>query len=127
MNLLGLASSPTDGSKALAMAQLVRIAQDVAKKRTYSPILLLKISCCCCCPQREESLTMNHTSFLIIGAGPYSIAAAYAKYLGVDVIIVGKPLARTMKRPAYWSNKDLDKSGVTRVAIHFAANFRSLT
>src|SRR5215470_14895830 len=36
---------------------------------------------------------MNHTSFLIIGAGPYSIAAAaYAKYLGVDVIIVGKPL-----------------------------------
>jgi FAD-dependent urate hydroxylase len=36
---------------------------------------------------------MNRTSFLIIGAGPYSIAAAaYAKYLGVDVIIVGKPL-----------------------------------
>jgi len=41
----------------------------------------------------KGSLTMNHTSFLIIGAGPYSIAAAaYAKYLGVDVIIVGKPL-----------------------------------
>jgi cation diffusion facilitator CzcD-associated flavoprotein CzcO len=36
---------------------------------------------------------MNHTSFLIIGAGPYSIAAAaYAKYLGVDVTVVGKPL-----------------------------------
>src|SRR4029434_1795198 len=36
---------------------------------------------------------MNHPSFLIIGAGPYSIAAAaYAKYLGVDVIIVGKSL-----------------------------------
>ena len=36
---------------------------------------------------------MNRTSFLFIGAGPYSIAAAaYAKYLGVDVIIVGKPL-----------------------------------
>ena len=38
-------------------------------------------------------MSMNHTSFLIIGAGPYSIAAAaYAKYLGVDVTVVGKPL-----------------------------------
>jgi FAD-dependent urate hydroxylase len=38
-------------------------------------------------------VSMNHTSFLIIGAGPYSIAAAaYAKYLGVDVTVVGKPL-----------------------------------
>ena len=35
MNVLGLASSPTDASKGLAMAQLVRIAQDVAKKRTW--------------------------------------------------------------------------------------------
>jgi cation diffusion facilitator CzcD-associated flavoprotein CzcO len=38
-------------------------------------------------------VSMNHTSFLIVGAGPYSIAAAaYAKYLGVDVTVVGKPL-----------------------------------
>ena len=38
-------------------------------------------------------MSMNHTSFLIIGAGPYSIAAAaYAKYLGVDITVVGKPL-----------------------------------
>jgi FAD-dependent urate hydroxylase len=38
-------------------------------------------------------MSINHTSFLIIGAGPYSIAAAaYAKYLGVDVTVVGKPL-----------------------------------
>ena len=38
-------------------------------------------------------MSMNHTSFLIVGAGPYSIAAAaYAKYLGVDVTVVGKPL-----------------------------------
>jgi cation diffusion facilitator CzcD-associated flavoprotein CzcO len=38
-------------------------------------------------------MSMNHTSFLIIGAGPYSIAAAaYAKHLGVDVTVVGKPL-----------------------------------
>lgn len=36
---------------------------------------------------------MIHTRFLIIGAGPYSIAtAAYARHLGVDVIVVGKPL-----------------------------------
>ena len=38
MNVLGLASSPTDSSKALAMAQLVRIAQDVAKKRTWKQL-----------------------------------------------------------------------------------------
>ena len=31
LNVLGLASSPSDASKQLAMAQLVRIAQDVAK------------------------------------------------------------------------------------------------
>ncbi|MCA8992110.1 MAG: EcsC family protein [Planctomycetaceae bacterium] len=36
MNVLGLASSPTDASKCVAMAQLVRIAQDVARKRTWS-------------------------------------------------------------------------------------------
>ncbi|MGH7090850.1 MAG: EcsC family protein, partial [Stellaceae bacterium] len=35
MNVLGLATSPTDASKGLAMAQLVRIAQDVAKKKTW--------------------------------------------------------------------------------------------
>jgi hypothetical protein len=38
MNVLGLASSPTDGSKGLAMAQLVRIAQDVAKKRSWKQL-----------------------------------------------------------------------------------------
>ncbi len=38
MNVLGLASSPTDSSKALAMAQLVRIAQDVAKKRAWKQL-----------------------------------------------------------------------------------------
>ena len=38
MNILGLASSPTDASKGLAMAQLVRIAQDVAKKRTWKEL-----------------------------------------------------------------------------------------
>ncbi len=38
MNVLGLASSPTDSSKALAMAQIVRIAQDVAKKRAWKQL-----------------------------------------------------------------------------------------
>jgi len=38
MNVLGLASSPTDLSKGLAMAQLVRIARDVAKKRTWKQL-----------------------------------------------------------------------------------------
>lgn len=36
---------------------------------------------------------MSDTQFLILGAGPYSIAtAAYAKSLGVEVTLVGKPL-----------------------------------
>jgi FAD-dependent urate hydroxylase len=36
---------------------------------------------------------MKHVEFLVIGAGPYGIAAAaYAKSLGVDVMLVGKPL-----------------------------------
>lgn len=35
----------------------------------------------------------HHTQFLVIGAGPYSLAtAAYAKSLGVDVTVVGKTL-----------------------------------
>lgn len=38
LNVLGLASSPTDASKGLAMAQLVRIARDVAKKRTWKEL-----------------------------------------------------------------------------------------
>lgn len=38
MNVLGLASSPTDSSKSLAMAQLVRIAQDVAQKQTWKQL-----------------------------------------------------------------------------------------
>ena len=38
MNVLGLASSPKDTAKAVAMAQLVRIAQDVAKKRTWKAL-----------------------------------------------------------------------------------------
>ncbi|MGE0826045.1 MAG: EcsC family protein [Candidatus Binatia bacterium] len=38
MNVLGLASSPTDASKGLALAQLVRIARDVARKRTWKHI-----------------------------------------------------------------------------------------
>lgn len=38
MNVLGLASSPTDSSKGMAMAQLVKIAQDVAKKRTWKEL-----------------------------------------------------------------------------------------
>ncbi len=37
-NVLGLASSPTDASKTLAMAQLVRIAQDVAKKASWEQL-----------------------------------------------------------------------------------------
>lgn len=37
-NVLGLASSPTDASKALAMAQLVRIAKDVAKKVSWKEL-----------------------------------------------------------------------------------------
>lgn len=38
LNVLGLASSPTDSSKGVAMAQLVRIAQDVAKKQTWKEL-----------------------------------------------------------------------------------------
>ncbi|PWE12497.1 EcsC family protein [Alcaligenes faecalis] len=37
-NVLGLASSPTDGSKAVAMAQLVKIAQEVAKKSSWKQL-----------------------------------------------------------------------------------------
>lgn len=37
-HVLGLASSPTDASKTLAMAQLVRIAKDVAKKSTWKEL-----------------------------------------------------------------------------------------
>ncbi len=38
MNVLGLASSPKDAAKEVAMAQLVRIAQDVAKRRTWKAL-----------------------------------------------------------------------------------------
>jgi len=38
LNILGLASSPNDTAKQVAMAQLVRIAQDVAKKRTWKEL-----------------------------------------------------------------------------------------
>lgn len=38
MNVLGLASSPNDSSKTLAMAQLVKIAQEVAQKRTWKEL-----------------------------------------------------------------------------------------
>ena len=37
-NVLALASSPTDSSKAVAMAQLIKIAQDVAKKATWKEL-----------------------------------------------------------------------------------------
>ncbi len=36
MNVLGFASSPTDAAKEIAMAQLVRIAGDVAKKKPFA-------------------------------------------------------------------------------------------
>ncbi|MFQ5674831.1 MAG: EcsC family protein [bacterium] len=38
LNVLGLASSPTDGAKGVAMGQLVRIAQEVAKKRAWKQL-----------------------------------------------------------------------------------------
>lgn len=38
LNILGLSSSPTDASKTLAMAQLVRISTDVAKKATWKQL-----------------------------------------------------------------------------------------
>jgi hypothetical protein len=38
LNILGLASSPNDAAKQVAMAQLVRIAQDVAKKKVWKEL-----------------------------------------------------------------------------------------
>ncbi len=38
LNILGLASSPKDAAKQVAMAQLVRIAKDVAKKKVWRDI-----------------------------------------------------------------------------------------
>jgi len=38
LNILGLASSPNDAAKQVAMAQLVRIAQDVAKKKAWKEL-----------------------------------------------------------------------------------------
>lgn len=38
LSVLGLASSPTDASKTLAMAQLVRIAKEVARKRAWKQL-----------------------------------------------------------------------------------------
>lgn len=38
LNVLGLASSPTDAAKGVAMAQLVKIANDVAKKRAWTEL-----------------------------------------------------------------------------------------
>lgn len=38
LNILGLASSPNDAAKSIAMAQLVRIAQDVAKKAAWKDL-----------------------------------------------------------------------------------------
>ncbi len=38
LNILGLASSPNDAAKQVAMAQLVRIAQDVARKRVWKDL-----------------------------------------------------------------------------------------
>jgi len=38
LNVLGLASSPTDAAKQVAMAQLVRIARDVARKKTWEEL-----------------------------------------------------------------------------------------
>jgi len=36
---------------------------------------------------------MRQAQLLVVGAGPYGIAvAAYAKWLGIDVVVVGKPL-----------------------------------
>jgi thioredoxin reductase len=36
---------------------------------------------------------MKHTQFLVVGAGPYGLAvAAYARSLGIDVTVLGKPL-----------------------------------
>jgi hypothetical protein len=38
MHVLGLASSPNDAAKGMAMAQLVKIAQDVAKKKAWKEL-----------------------------------------------------------------------------------------
>ena len=38
MNVLGLASSPSDASKTLALAQLVRIGQDVAQQKVWKQL-----------------------------------------------------------------------------------------
>jgi uncharacterized membrane protein (DUF2068 family) len=38
LNVLGLASSPTDSAKAIAMAQLVRIAKEVAQRKTWKEL-----------------------------------------------------------------------------------------
>jgi len=38
MNVLGLASSPSDAAKGVAMAQLVKIAQEVAKKKAWKDL-----------------------------------------------------------------------------------------
>lgn len=38
LNILGLASSPNDAAKQIALAQLVRIAQDVAKKKAWKEL-----------------------------------------------------------------------------------------
>lgn len=38
MNILSLASSPQDSSKAIAMAQMVKIAKDVAKKKAWKDL-----------------------------------------------------------------------------------------
>ena len=38
LNILGLASSPSDAAKQFAMAQLVRIAKDVAKKKVWKDL-----------------------------------------------------------------------------------------
>jgi hypothetical protein len=38
MNILGLASSPTDASKTTAMAQLAKIAGDVARRKTWKDL-----------------------------------------------------------------------------------------
>ena len=38
LHILGLASSPNDGAKQVAMAQLVRIAKDVAKKKVWTEL-----------------------------------------------------------------------------------------
>ncbi len=38
LNVLGLASSPSDASKTLALAQLIRIGQDVAKQKVWTEL-----------------------------------------------------------------------------------------